>query len=80
MAMGRAIITSDAPGCRETVVEGHNGYLVPLRCVDALAEAMERFVVDPTLAGRLGKASRRLAEKKYDVRLVNSDMMRGMGL
>ena len=78
MAMGRPIITTDAPGCRETVIEGQNGYLVPIKSVDALEKAMCRFIDDPTLAQQMGPESRRLAEQKYDVRKVNAVMLREM--
>ena len=47
MAMGRPIVTTDVPGCRQTVVEGANGYLVPVRDPVALAAAMVRFLTDP---------------------------------
>jgi len=76
MAMGRAIITTDAPGCRETVREGENGFLVPPRDADSLFDAMMRFVDEPDLARTMGAASRRLAEAKYDVRQVNADLLR----
>ena len=75
MAMGRAIITTDAPGCRETVIEGENGLLVPVQDVDALVEAMRRFVLDPGLAGPMGRHSRRIAEEKYDVHRVNDAVL-----
>jgi glycosyltransferase involved in cell wall biosynthesis len=80
MAMGRAIITTDTPGCRETVIEGDNGFLVPVQSVDALAEAMARFITDHTLAARMGLRSRQLAEDKYDVHKVNAVMLKEMGL
>ncbi len=80
MAMGRPIITTDAPGCRETVVDGDNGFLVPVRSVDALVEAMLKFIEDPTLAPRMGKRSREIAEEKYDVRKVNAVMLREMDI
>src|SRR5690606_16971435 len=64
MAMGRAIITTDAPGCRETVKDGQNGYLVPVKSVDSLVDAMQRFLADPTLADRMGACSRRIAEAR----------------
>ena len=80
MAMGRAVITTDAPGCRETVVDGDNGFLVPVHSVDALAEAMARFITDPTLAARMGQRGRQLAEEKYDVHKVNAVMLKEMGL
>lgn len=80
MAMGRAIITTDAPGCRETVIDGENGFLVPVKSVDALVEAMLRFIEDPTLAPRMGMRSREIAEDKYDVHKVNAVMLREMGI
>jgi glycosyltransferase involved in cell wall biosynthesis len=80
MAMGRAIVTTDAPGCRETVRDGENGFLVPPRDADSLYAAMLRFVDEPGLAARMGRASRRLAEAKYDVRQVNQNLLRYAGL
>ena len=80
MAMGRAIVTTDAPGCRETVVDGENGLLVPVRDVDALAAALTRFIDDPALAARMGAASRRRAVEKYDVHKVNAAMLEEMGI
>jgi glycosyltransferase involved in cell wall biosynthesis len=80
MAMGRPVITTDAPGCRETVVDGDNGYLVPVQSVDALERAMRRFIDDPTLAARMGSRSRAITETKYDVRKVNQAMLGEMGI
>jgi glycosyltransferase involved in cell wall biosynthesis len=80
MAMGRPIITTDAPGCRETVVDGDNGFLVPVKSVDALVGAMLRFIADPGLAPRMGARSRWIAEDKYDVNKVNEVMLREMGI
>ncbi|TLX21361.1 glycosyltransferase family 4 protein [Thermomonas fusca] len=80
MAMGRPVITTDAPGCRETVIDGDNGFLVPVKSVDALVEAMMKFIHDPTLALRMGKRSREIAEEKYDVHKVNAVMLREMGI
>ena len=80
MAVGRSIITTDAPGCRETVVDGDNGFLVPVKSVSALAQAMERFIQEPNLVARMGHRSRQIAEEKYDVHKVNEVMLREMGL
>jgi len=80
MAMGRAIITTDAPGCRETVVDGDNGFLVPVKAVDELATAMLRFVEQPLLAAHMGSRSRQIAEEKYDVHRVNAVMLEEMGI
>jgi glycosyltransferase involved in cell wall biosynthesis len=80
MAMGRAIITTDAPGCRETVIHGVNGFLIPTRDSDALAIAMDRFLVDPSLIACMGKASRQLAEERFNVHRVNATIIAGLGL
>jgi glycosyltransferase involved in cell wall biosynthesis len=80
MAMGRPIITADAPGCRETVVDGDNGFLVPVKAVDELVAAMEKFVLFPGLVEKMGNRSRTMAEVKYDVNAVNAVMLREMGI
>jgi len=80
MAMGRPIITTDVPGCRETVIDGVNGFLVPPRDPVALAAAMRRFIDDPSLIPRMGSESRRIAEEKYDVHKVNQVILDAMGL
>ncbi|HEX8124938.1 MAG TPA: glycosyltransferase family 4 protein [Allosphingosinicella sp.] len=80
MAVGRAVITTDAPGCRNTVDEGENGLLVPVRDSDALYAAMRRFVVEPDLAERMGAASLRLVREKYDVHKVNASILGATGL
>jgi glycosyltransferase involved in cell wall biosynthesis len=80
MAMGRPIITCDAPGCRETVEDGVNGLLVPVRDPQALATAIERLLQSPAEVERMGNAGYELVAKKYDVRLVNFAIMQIMGL
>ncbi len=80
MAMGRAIITTDAPGCRETVRNGENGFLVPVQEVAPLIDAMRRFLDAPDLAATMGAAARQMAVEKYDVHKVNDVMLRAMDL
>jgi glycosyltransferase involved in cell wall biosynthesis len=80
MAMGRPIITTDAPGCRETVVDGLNGFLVAVKNAQALAEAMEKFIKNPALIPRMGQESLRMAREKYDVHKVNKVILEAMGL
>lgn len=80
MAMGRPIITTDAPGCRETVIDGCNGYLVPVKTINELAAAMEKLILKPDLITTMGAASRRLAEDKFDVDAVNQAMLAEMGV
>lgn len=80
MAMGRPIITTDAPGCRETVSDGLNGFLVPVKSVDHLVKAMEKFILYPDLISSMGKAARKMAEDKFDVHHVNEKMIKEMGI
>jgi len=80
MAMGRPVITTNAPGCRETVHDGVNGFLIPVHDCDALARSMERFIEDPDLIVTMGLESRRLAETHYDVHKINRQLMSIMGI
>lgn len=80
MSMGRAIITTDAPGCRETVLHSENGYLVAVKSVQSLVDAMMCFVNQPELMVKMGQRSREIALNKYDVRQVNQQMLQEMGL
>jgi glycosyltransferase involved in cell wall biosynthesis len=80
MAMARPVITTDVPGCRETVIDGRNGFLVPVRDADALAAAMLKFIDQPELIATMGQESRKLAEEKFDARRVNAVMIEAMNL
>lgn len=75
MAVGRAVITTDAPGCRETVEDGFNGFLVPIRNSDVLAERMIFFIKNPEFIVRMGNASRALALKRFNVHEVNEKII-----
>ena len=55
MACGRAIISTDVPGCRETVNVGENGFLVPARDIASLRAAIEKFIIDPTMIAQMGQ-------------------------
>jgi glycosyltransferase involved in cell wall biosynthesis len=80
MAMGRAIITTDSPGCRETVKDEVNGLLVPPRDVEALAAAMLRLVENAATVTFMGEQSRARAVGTYDVRRVNEAMLAAMSV
>lgn len=96
LSMGRPVITTDSVGARECVrltpegtaarargealMEGANGWLVPPRDVDALIQAMEQMLLHTERVPSLGRASRRLAEEVFDVRLVNDIILRAMGV
>ena len=78
MATGLAVITTDVPGCRETVTDGVNGILVPVRSSQAIADAMIRYACKPGLVARHAKASRELVERKFDVRVINRQMRQAL--
>lgn len=74
MAMGRPVITTDAPGCRETVVDGENGFLVPVKDADALADKMIQFIENPEWIVTMGQKSVTYCREKFDVVKVNQYM------
>ena len=75
MAIGRPIITTDVPGCRETVVDGVNGWLVPKGNSDALYDKMIWFINAPNRIQEMGRKSRDMAVKKFDVKQVNKEII-----
>jgi len=80
MAMGRPVITTDAPGCRETIIHGVNGFLVPIKDSAALADVMEQFILNKELILKMGAKSRVIAVEKYDVNKVNNVILEAMEL
>ncbi|MEP3274890.1 MAG: glycosyltransferase family 4 protein [Stappiaceae bacterium] len=80
MAMGRAVITADNPGCRDTVENGRNGYIVQPRQPEDLAGAMEKLIQDTQLIAQMGEASHVLASERFDVHAVNRLLLGEMGL
>jgi glycosyltransferase involved in cell wall biosynthesis len=69
-ACGRAVITTDVPGCRDAIVPGETGLLVPVKNSQDLALAIHDLISDPQKRYRLGMAGRRLAEQKFDIHLI----------
>jgi len=80
MAMARAIITTNAPGCKETVIHNKNGLLVAVKEITGLFKAMEFFILSPEKIHAMGKESRKLAIEKYDVNKVNLSILKAMQL
>lgn len=74
LAMGLPVVTTDSVGCRDTVEDGINGFLVPPRDVAALVDRMERYLTDRALVQRHGQASRERARRVFDIALVNQLM------
>jgi glycosyltransferase involved in cell wall biosynthesis len=71
-ACGRAVVTTDHPGCRDAIDPGVSGVLVPVRDVAALANTLERLINDPVRCLTMGNAGRALAERAFDVQQVVS--------
>lgn len=80
LATGRPIITTDLPGCRDTVQPGVNGFAIKPRDVTDLARAMIDLGADPGMIATMGEASRRVAEAKFDVHAVNRLLLERMRL
>lgn len=66
-ACGRAVVTTDHPGCRDAIVPNVSGLLVPVRDVSALAAAIERLLLEPEVRQRMGAEGRRLAEAEFSI-------------
>lgn len=75
MAVGRPILTTDVPGCRETVIADRNGLLVPAKNAEALADRMRWFIDNPERIEEMGSESRDIAETWFDVHGVNRRLM-----
>lgn len=69
-AIGRPIITTDSIGCKETVIDGYNGYLIPVKDSDALADRLDALIEDKILRQKMGRNSRSLAEKEFSIENV----------
>ncbi len=80
MACGRAVITTDTPGCRETVKEGKNGLIVPAKDIHILAEKMEYMYDHQEEVKTMGSYGRSIAEMQFDVGRVNSMVCEAMGV
>ena len=78
MACGRVIITTDAPGCRDTVKDGVNGYQVPVKNAFAVFSAIQRLIDFPETIAKMGKQSRIIAETRFDILSVNNEICQTM--
>ncbi len=80
MAAGRPVITCDTYGCRDTVVNGVNGFLVPVANWELLSDAMSKFLLTPQSVADMGHASLNIVREKFDVEKVNRDMIAALDL
>jgi len=80
MAIGRAVVTTDVPGCRETVEHGVNGFIVAKWNPEALAEKMIYFIEQPEQIEKMGIESYKIAQEKFDADKVNQRLLNILGL
>lgn len=76
LASGMPVITTNTPGCKETVIHGKNGYLIPPQEFEPLLSAVQEFLNDPDKVSEMGHASHDLAVSKFDVHLVNKQILK----
>lgn len=71
-AIGRPIVTTDSVGCRDTVIDGKNGFLIPIKDSDALADALKKLIDSKELRETMGKNAREFAVNKFDIKDVTN--------
>lgn len=79
-ACGRPVVTTDVPGCRDAIIPGQTGLLVPVMNAAALADAIQALVESPSLRQQMGLAGRAFAEREFSIHNVISqhlDIYRG---
>ena len=74
-ASGLSIVTTDVPGCRDVVTNGVNGWLVPVKNADALANALETLITNPELRRKMGNAGREIAKNQFSMAKVNRETL-----
>lgn len=70
MAAGKPLVATDIPGCREAVINGETGFLVPARDAAALAEALARLIDSPALRASMGAAGRARVEENFSDAII----------
>jgi glycosyltransferase involved in cell wall biosynthesis len=74
-ACGRSMIATDTPGCREIVIEGETGLLVPIDDPNALSQAIMHLATSPELRARYGKAARQLVVEKLSAKVIGKSIV-----
>ena len=80
MSMGRPIITTDAVGCKETVIDGVNGKLIPVKSTNMLIDSMIWCTENRDKLDLMGIESRRIARERFDIELINEQMIKAINL
>lgn len=75
LSIGMPVITTNTPGCKETVIPEKNGFLIPAKSLDPLVDACRYFLENPSIVERMGQESRKLAENKFDVNIINQHLV-----
>lgn len=75
LSIGMPIVTTNTPGCKETIIENENGFLIAPNSLDPLIEACTFFIENPSKINQMGKRSRQLAEEKFDVNIINEHLV-----
>ena len=69
-AIGRPVVTTDSVGCRDTVIDGKNGFLIPIKDSNALATALKKLIDNKELRQSMGRNAREFAVNKFDIKDV----------
>ena len=75
-AIGRPIITTDSVGCKDTVIDGYNGFIIPIKDSKALAEALKKLIDNDEIRIKMGHNAREFAIKKFNIQDVVKTHMR----
>ncbi len=69
-AVGRPVVTTDSVGCRDAIIDGKTGFMIPIKNSDALADALKKLIDDSALRQEMGKNGREFAVSKFDINEV----------
>ncbi|MEO9890994.1 glycosyltransferase family 4 protein [Aurantibacter sp.] len=76
LSTGLPVITTNTPGCKETVIENVNGFLIPPKDEENLVKALKKFLDNPKVINKMSIESRKLAEVKFDVNIINRELLK----
>ena len=74
-AQGLPIVTTNTVGCKDVVEEGINGFLVPIKNVEKLADRISELIINKTLRGKMGIQSFKIASKKFSSKIINAQTL-----
>jgi glycosyltransferase involved in cell wall biosynthesis len=75
-AIGRPVITTNVPGCKDCAIDGYNGFIVPVKNEDALAKSMMKFIEDPDLKFSMGENAYQFAKERFDCNKINEQFIK----